>query len=181
MKEIEIKILEINKEEIEKKLTELGAISSGRKHIVEKAFDFPDRKIQTLVELCRIRKFGDKIEFTYKHGVDISAGIRSAEELEVEVSDFDTLEKILNRLGLSTYYYREKYRTSWQLYGAHIEIDECPHIPPFLEIEGAEDTIKKITGLLGYTMDNTSTLTVSGVYQSYGLDSHNQFFDKKLL
>lgn len=180
MQEIEIKILEINKDEIEKKLTELGATREWRKLIVEKGYDFPDKRIREHKELCRVRSVGDTVELTYKFGKDTSDGFRSAEELQVEVSNFATLEQILTRLGLTPFRHREKYRTSWKYGEVHIEIDTYPSIPTYLEIEGSKKDIEDLVLKLGYTMADTTTMTGSETYLHYGEDPYKDVFDKKL-
>ncbi|MBI2436879.1 MAG: class IV adenylate cyclase [Candidatus Magasanikbacteria bacterium] len=178
--EIEIKILDIDTDAIEQKLAELGAIRQWRKLIVEKAYDFPDKKIRDNNELCRIRSVGDTVEFVYKYAEDRHDGFRSAEELQVEVTDFETLEQILTRLGLSSFRHREKYRTSWKYGDTHIEIDEYPSIPAYLEIEGGKKDIEDLVLKLGYTMADTTTMTGSQTYRHYGVDPYEDLFEIKL-
>jgi adenylate cyclase class 2 len=75
-------------------------------------------------------------------------GIVSRFEAEVEVSDFEAMETILGRLGYTPYMVYEKYRTTYELDGAEIVLDEMPY-GNFVEIEGDEDTIEKVINRLG--------------------------------
>lgn len=61
-------------------------------------------------------------------------------EAEVEVSDFDTMHVILEKLGFTPSLVYEKYRTTYELHDAEITLDEMPY-GSFIEIEGTADAI----------------------------------------
>ena len=107
--------------------------------------------------------------------------IKIVEETEITVSDFETTEKILTLLGLQSYRYMEKKRTSYTLNGIHIEIEECPHIPVYAEFEGTQKTIPPLVEELGYSMDETTNMTNGEIYKQYGLDPMYQTFEKEKL
>ena len=63
-------------------------------------FDFKDGTIIKQKNVLRLRKEQDKIELTYKK-VHVTQTAKTAEEYSVEVSNLETMEKILENLGLS--------------------------------------------------------------------------------
>lgn len=71
-------------------------------------------------------------------------------EYEVDVSDFDTTEKILEMMEFTPTTSYERYRTV--LVGAvKITIDEYP-FSSFIEIEGEKKNIKKVALHLGFDL-----------------------------
>ncbi len=178
MREIEVKILDIDVDDIKHRLDKAGAVYLGERLIQEKAFDFPDQRIRASNSLCRLRKIGNAIEFAFKGNREKNAQFQIAEETEVVVSDFEKTEKILVSLGLSAYRDREKRRISYMLADTHVEIEICPNIPPYIELEGTEESIPRTLEQLGFSMSNTTNMTNSEVYKHYGKDPHVQKFEK---
>lgn len=90
-----------------------------------------------------------RTRLTYKEpsDSDVGDGIRALFEAELEVSDFDTMELILGRLGYHPYLVYEKWRTTYALDDAEIVLDELP-FGNFVEIEGAEKTIHHLLAKL---------------------------------
>lgn len=84
-----------------------------------------------------------RARLTYKDGGSIADGIVSREELEVEISDLQVMALILGRLGFHAAWTYEKYRTTYEFYGAEIVIDELPY-GNFTEIEGDTETIEDV-------------------------------------
>ncbi|MGA6926715.1 MAG: class IV adenylate cyclase, partial [Desulfosarcina sp.] len=64
-------------------------------------------------------------------------------EREVQVSDFDTMDAILNALGYFRKQVYQKWRETWQLKEALLCVDALP-FGTFLEIEGPPDRIMTI-------------------------------------
>jgi len=168
MKEIEIKVLDIQKEKIQTKLLKLGAENHGENFIIEKAFDFPKKSGMKINGLLRLRKVNETVELCYKQKIQGNETFKIEEETETTVNDFDITQKILLSIGLEEKRHREKKRTSFTLNNTKIEIDEYPKIPPYIEIEGSEEEIEKTLGLLGFTLEDTCTLTATDVIKQYG-------------
>lgn len=168
MIETEIKILNINKEQVERALHTLGAEQKGNFFIVEKAFDFPKKSGMKLPGLLRLRKVNERVELCFKEKILASENFKIQEETETTVENFETTVKIFTSMGLEEKRHREKRRISYVLENTKIEIDEYPHIPVYMEIEGTEETIPKVVALLGYSMKDTCTLTASEVIEQHG-------------
>lgn len=91
-----------------------------------------------------------RVRLTYKDDGKSagSGGMVSRFEAEVEVSDFDAMETILARLGFYRYMTYEKYRTTYELNGVEVVLDEMPY-GLFVEMEGSEDAIPGVQQTLG--------------------------------
>ena len=155
MREIEVKILKIDRNNIEKKLISIGARKTFEGDIHAIYYDSSDNLIRKTRATLRLRREGARSVLTFKqHIEDEEAKIR--EEKEVEVSDFDTMHSVLVSLGFFSWLEMEKYRITYEFGGAHFEIDkyhgEYEYIPEFMEIEGADiGEIYKYAGLLGFS------------------------------
>ena len=159
MREIEVKILEINVEEIRKKLLDLGAEKVFEGEIQMTSYDFPDNRLEKKGEFIRLRKLGEKVELCHK-GKKEDSHLKVREEIEITVNDFKDTVKILENIGLVKYYEGNKKRESYKLGKISFEIDFYPLIPPFLEIEApSEEEVEKYVEKLGYTMKQTTNLS----------------------
>ena len=147
MEEIEIKYLDIDPEQLEKKLIELGAKKAGDYHYRRAVFDYPDFRLDAQASWLRLRDEGDKITLTFKQRLGVKEGSLSGDdtgmyEKEVVVSDFDTTREIILKIGLIEKMYQENKRTRYLLDGVECDIDTWPLIPTYLEVEG--DSWKKV-------------------------------------
>lgn len=89
-------------------------------------------------------RYDTRARLTYKDGEKVHDQYGSTRfEAEVEVSDLDTMQIILERLGFYPAFIYEKYRTTYALAGAEIMLDELP-FGNFVEIEGDEATIRAV-------------------------------------
>ncbi|MGV8163033.1 MAG: class IV adenylate cyclase [Candidatus Nanoarchaeia archaeon] len=168
MKEVELKILEINIKDIDKRIISLGGNKKGKFLIKSAFFDFPDGRIKKNKELLRLRTVGDKVELVYKQNSHNEHYFKVCDEHQVELDSFENAELLLAALGLKKIRYYEKYRTSYTLKDLKIEIDELPGVPAFLEIEGEKKEIEHTVVLLGFSMQDTTTMTGSDVLKKYG-------------
>ena len=83
--------------------------------------------------------------------------ITSVTELEVKVSDFDSMVAILKALGYEVVTYVENYREVWQLQDCYFMLDLWPWLDPLLEIEGQNQQIVcENAALLGLNMQDAT-------------------------
>ena len=155
MKEIEIKILEIEQEAVEERLVSLGAkkVFDGEIHALY--YDFTNTALKDSGRALRLRLEGTKSVLSLKKFVE-SKEAKIREEHEIEVSDFNTTKYLLESIGLNAWLEMKKHRTSYELRGVHFEIDQYHdaynYIPQFLEIEGHDiETIYVCAELLGFS------------------------------
>lgn len=172
MKEIEVKLLEVDADAVQEKLLLLGAEKILDALLTNTAFDAADGSIRTKKDLLRLRSYGkDKHVLTYKQRRTTTGGFQSCDEFEVAVHDPHAAETFLAALGYTPYRYTEKRRVSYLLGGARIEIDSYPGIPTYIEIEGTPEQISETLDVLGYTMSQTVPWTAAEVRAHYGNSS----------
>jgi len=169
MNETEVKIIGIKPLDVRKKLLDLGAKKTFKGYLEAKAFDFPDGKLGKQRGHLRLRKVGDKAELTYKQKIK-SKQLKRRLEIETHIEDFDSMLKILKKLGLVEVKKYNKTRESYQLGNIHFDLDIYPkstRIPPLVEIESTEEGVKKGVRLLGFEMKDTSTASAWGLLEYY--------------
>jgi adenylate cyclase, class 2 len=165
-KEIEVRILDINVEEIKKKLVEIGAEKIAEKNQRRNIYSVVSGKVNPWI---RLRDEGDKVTLTYKH--ILNDEIDGTQESEIIVDDFEKTNLMLNKLGFFRKLYQENKRISYKLGNVEIEIDTWPRIPTYIEVEGkSKEEIEKVVKLLGFSMEQTTSINVKKVYLKYGID-----------
>ena len=177
MKEIEVKIIEIDREKVEKKLRSLGATKTFDGNVETNFLDFPDRSITKANNLLRLRRIGGKTELVFKKFLK-SDSAKVREEYEVSISDFQKMCEILKLIGLISIQENRKHRTSYVLEpGVSVDIDkyvgEFSHIPEFMEIECKNiKTIYRCAKLLGFDRQDCRPWTTPDLinYYSEGTD-----------
>lgn len=154
MQEVEVKILEIDRAEVEAKLVALGATVSfdGEMHAV--FYDDPEGGITKSGGVLRLRKEGDETKLTFKRHV-AKGGAKIMEETETGVDDLIAMQVILANLGYKVTKNTRKFRRQYDLPDGHVVIDDYQDrlgdIPVFLEIEATdEETVFAIAAQLGY-------------------------------
>ena len=158
MKEIEVKILEVDRRQIERKLIHIGAKKVFDGRIETFFFDFKNHGIMKAGNVVRLRTEGKKARLTIKKFLS-NKEVKKVEEVEVVVSDMQKMKRILKFLGLSMTSNMVKHRVSYLLGAVHFDVDkyerELAYIPEFLEIE-AEDTgvIHNYAGVLGFNVED---------------------------
>ena len=146
--EIEVKFYLEDIETIRERLIQSGADSNGRNFERNICFDNEDDGLFLSDSLLRLRK-DDRATLTYKAIPD--AGDREfkvLKELEVEVSDFETMLNILCALGFHQSQSYEKYRETFTIGDAKLCLDQMP-FGNFLEIEGGKDEIRNLAQQIG--------------------------------
>lgn len=155
MKELEVKILEIDREDVEKKLIVLGAIKTFDNKIHAIYYDLRDNSLKKTGKALRLRKEGEKAILTLKLHVE-NALAKERTEHEAEVCRFEDMRTVLEGLGYAPWLEMQKHRTSYEFEGTHVELDhyygQHDYIPEFLEIEGRDiETIYRCAEALGFS------------------------------
>ena len=181
--EYEVRVLDIDKEKIIKKLESLGA---------EKIADFDYRRrvynFHPAVDnkWIRLRTDGKKTTLTIKKLESLE--IDGTKEIEIEVSDFEETNRILNELGYESHTYQESKRTRYMLNGVELDIDSWPYIPSYLEIEGKnEQEVREMIKILDVDKEKVTSIDVQGLFKEfYNIDiadvpveKFNEPLDKK--
>lgn len=155
MREIEVKILEINKTAVEKKLRQLGAQKVFDGFVDVRMYDKPDGALKQKGILLRLRKKGKKGELTVKTDFRRTPRAKTSSEHETAV-DFIAAQKMLNVLGFIESFRMKKHRIEYALGRTHFEIDKIPGIPWFIEIEAeSERQLSACVKKLGFKQADT--------------------------
>ncbi len=176
MEEIEVKFLNINVDELTKKLASLGATKQFDKQYRRKVFDYPDLRLNADNAWVRIRDEGDKITLSYKKRVnttshDGSSNDGGMEEIELEVSDFDKMALLFEKIGLALKFYEENRRIRYTFDDIEFDIDFWPGLEPYLEIEAPTwDKIDHAIQLLGLNPDDKKVFSTYQIYQMEGIN-----------
>ncbi len=167
-KEIEIRLLNINKEQFVKSIVDLGAKKVSEALQKRYVYDFNPIQYNKWI---RLRTNGEKTTLTIKEIIDRNA-IDGTNELELVVSDFANANSILEQLGYSHRNYQENYREVYYLNDVEISIDSWPLIPTYVEFEAkSEKSIQSLLEQIEYNKNNLTTLDVTSIYNDvYKID-----------
>jgi len=172
-KEHETQVLDVDVENIKRKLRELGAEEFDEVLQKRKIFDIKCLEDEGIGEWVRLRQVNDKTTLTYKHRK--STEIDGTEEIEVEVEDFDKTAALLSKLSCWTaYYYQENKRIKFVLDDIEFTLDAWPKIPVFLEVESnSEEKDKQGLKLLNLEGKDVGHIGLLKIYRKYGIKLHD--------
>ncbi|MEQ8672363.1 MAG: class IV adenylate cyclase [Aggregatilineales bacterium] len=150
LSEVEIKLYVTDLESVARKISNAGGELIAPR-VFEKNVRYENAE-QTLSQrgiVVRLRQ-DSRARLTYKEppAEVTDDGLSHRYEAEVDVSDFDTMELILSKLGYTPHLIYEKYRTTYQLGDVEIVLDEMPY-GHFVELEGVPDAIFAALDTLG--------------------------------
>ena len=162
--EYEVRVLEINHDEMVKKLESLNAEFKFEALQQRYVYDLKPKQDNKWI---RLRTDGQKTTLTIK---DLQAKtIDGTKELEIVVDDFDKTNQVLEELGYKNRGFQQNKRTQYLLDGVEIDLDRWPLIPEYMEIEGpSSEAVYETLDKLGISKDKIVTLDVSSIYERYG-------------
>ena len=143
--EIEAKLKVDSLNETAEKLAELGASFMTEQNQKDYYFDDLQSTFAGTDSCLRIRQQkdngGEKIFLTYK-GPKQKDNFKKRAEIEIEVNDFETAQKLLLALRYKESIVVEKRRQLWRFGDCLVVLDDVSDLGGFVEIEGPDD--KKI-------------------------------------
>lgn len=177
--EIEVRILDINIEEMRDKLLKNNAVLVKKENQINKLFDFDDDKLLKSNAYARIRIIEDLIlnkDFFYmtfkKRIQNENINYKIMDEQEIRISDAIVGEKIFESLGLKLTREVNKYRESYKLFNTLVEIDvnDKEFYPnPYIEIEGDSiEEIDKVVKILGYKTEDVTSKSIFEIIREQG-------------
>jgi len=139
--ETEVKFYLSDIQATRQRILALGARSCGRFFESNVRFEDAANTLKQKKSLLRLRR-DQKATLTFKSvPPELNTQFKVLKELEVEVSDFDTMHRILKALGFHHEQIYEKWRETLVLNQTYFCLDSMPY-GNFLEIEGSEKNIK---------------------------------------
>lgn len=178
MKELETKIVDIDVNDIRKKMASLNAEKVKAENQINNIFDFSDRRLLDQKGYARVRIVEDLLNnqnhyyMTTKNMLSQDK-FKVMEENEVKIDNAEEAMKIFSSLGLVLVGSVKKYRESYKFKNTLIEIDIndkefCPF--PYIEIETySEEELEEVVKLLGYTMEDTTSSTIYEILNKKGI------------
>lgn len=161
--EYEVRVLDINKDNLIKKLEELGATKIADFEYKRRVFNFNP---PTDTKWIRLRTDGNKTTLTIKKMESLE--IDGTKEMEIEVSSFEETNRILEELGYKAHTYQQNRRTRYVLNDVELDIDTWPYIPTYLEIEGKDEkSVKDMIKLLDVDESKVTSIDVQSVFKEF--------------
>jgi adenylate cyclase class 2 len=169
-RELEVKVLGIDLDAMEKKVQSLGGILIGKEKQINTLIDSKERPIKASVDAyLRIRETKDLFNnksstvLTLKKNLS-KVGIRDNIELTTEIEDKEVMLNILENLGFDKIEIGYKERKSYELLDARLDFDrwdENTYPFPYIEIEVTDNNhLAKIVRLLEIPQENISTKSI---------------------
>ena len=139
--EIEAKLKVDSIESVADKLAEVGAEFLEEQLQTDYYFDDANSELTKTDRCLRLRRQmvgrSEKFLLTYK-GAKEKNEFKKRREIEIEVGDADSAEKLLLALGYEKVLVFEKKRRIWRLGECEVSLDELPLLGGFVEIEGSD-------------------------------------------
>ena len=162
--EIEVKFYLPDIENMQRRILALGAESKGRGFENNVRYEDKNNTLIKKKSLLRLRRDAKTI-LTFKSSPPVAdTEFKVLNELEVEVSDFETMNRILQNLGFHPEQLYEKWRETLILDQTGFYLDTMPY-GTFLEIEGSEEDIRTYAAGLGLNWQKRILLNYLEIFQ----------------
>lgn len=144
--EIEVKLRVESHGPVRQRLKDVGAGFIEAVLETNYIYDRPDSSLRKRGCGLRIRSVtpaeerASRATLTFK-GPRNATALKSREELEIGVSDAESMARMLEGMGFVRVLRYEKRRESWELDGCRVELDEPARLGLFVEIEGPDERI----------------------------------------
>lgn len=161
MDEIELKFLDINVEEIKKKLQDVGAELKYSTHIESYPFLSDEfHASDSTKKYLRVRKVDDEVAITYKDPLKNST-MTNREEIEIKTNDYESAIELIEKLGFEKGNEFRKHREHYELGDIHFELDTLENVPTYLEIETqSEEEMRGICQTMDLDISNGKKGTI---------------------
>lgn len=177
--EIETKVLDIDVGQVQATLESLGAKKTNDTRLIVDWYRNTGITEGNDPWYLRIRSNSEGVhEVTWKAKSEVLGASRKHKEINFHIEEPEKLADLFAELGLEQYAHQEKDRVSYELAGWHIDIDQYPGMPAYLEIEGeSEEHIQEALAKLGLTEHPTSPEGERTLIQNrYGLNWYEMRF-----
>ena len=149
-REIEVKIKVSTFDPIRRRLKDLGAAFVSDENEDNQYFErFGTPRQEESLRLRRDRE----VRLTWKGPSEFHDGIVQREEIEVQISDFDAMRDILERLDFVVADRIAKRRETWKVSDIVIALDQL-EFGTFVELEGAANGVRELAVQLGLNPDD---------------------------
>ena len=154
--EIEAKLKIDSLPEVERKLAELGADFQAEQLQTDLLFDDANATLITADRCLRLRRqsvAGSERFFLAYKGAKEQSNFKKRQEIEIEIIEAESTQKLLSALGYEKVLVVEKKRRLWQLGRCTVALDQLLLLGDFVEIEGPNNEeiadVQQSLGLAG--------------------------------
>ncbi|HEU4612750.1 MAG TPA: class IV adenylate cyclase [Kofleriaceae bacterium] len=163
MIELELKALVPELATARRRIETSGArlVFAGRLEDVR--YDYEDRRLAGQDLVLRLRVYRDSSGTATSSSLDwkgpsiLDGKYKQREELNVGLTDPDTLATILERLGLVVTMRIDRDIWQYELHGAIVRFERYPRMDDLVEVEGSPDDIESAIRVLGLSRDSFTT------------------------
>ena len=142
--EIEAKLKVDSLDEVETRLKDLGAEFIEERFQSDCHYDDVEATLTNSDRCLRLRRqtAGQYTRYflTFK-GAKEQSNFKKRQEIEIEIADAESTEKLLMALGYDKTLSVEKKRRLWRFHGCDIALDNLQLLGDFVEIEGPDDEV----------------------------------------
>ena len=162
--EYEVRVLNIDTDKFTEKIENLGAKYINKYHQKRYIYDF-NPKIDN--KWIRLRTDGYQTTLAIKEYQ--SAEVGGTKEIEIEVSDIEKTNEILNQLGYFKRSVQENKRIRYMLNDVEIDIDTWPHLNTYVEFEGkSKEAVFSLLKQLDIKEEDVTTMDAQDLYLANG-------------
>ena len=175
--EIEVKFLLKDYSALMQKISDLQlACSQERIHEFNLRYDLPDGSLVAKKQVLRLRK-DTQARLTFKGPGIMEQDVLTRKEIEVEVSDFDATNRLLEALGYQVIMMYEKFRANYLMDKLVLSVDETP-LGLFIELEGESPAqVRRAADALGVDWDARINLSYSALLNIFNQSTGHTFRD----
>ncbi len=171
MLEKELKILDVDIEELKEKLESFGGEKTFEGYIHDVYYDYPEDKLDGEKRLFRVRKKGETHLYTIKRKrkeLKKEMWLNVKDEHETEITDLESFTRVLEKYGMKKTREKKKLRISYRIGEIEFYIDDYEIFPPLLEIEAhTTEQINDWIEKLGLTQHETLLCGSRSLFKHY--------------
>jgi predicted adenylyl cyclase CyaB len=153
MREVELKAVVDDLAERRRIIEAAGAALSFEGKISDRRYDFPARELSGRDEVLRTRRYqsptSTKTYLDWKGPTEVRDVYKVREEITTPVEDFESLEKIIEKIGLQLIWEIDRDIAQYQFGGATIRFESYPRMDVLVEVEGEPAAIEAAIEKLG--------------------------------
>jgi predicted adenylyl cyclase CyaB len=153
MREVELKAAVDDLAKRRRAIEAAGAVLSFEGKISDRRYDFASGELSGRDEVLRTRRYqssaSTRTYLDWKGPTEKKGAYKVREEITAPVEDFDSLEKILERLGLTLRWEIDREIAQYQLAGAIIRFETYPRMDVLVEVEGEPAAIEAAIEAVG--------------------------------
>lgn len=172
-REIEVKVLHVDLDDMEVKLVDLGGEKIGEEHQTNYLIDSAAHPIPAGLGYLRIRRIekdgGENVQCTFKEKKS-DEGVRAYDEHTVIIDDAREMCAIFDLLGYGLVEEAKKHRISYAFKQCRIDLDrwDPESFPePYMEIEGPNKVaIDEVIAALSIAREQVSTKSIAELKKS---------------